>query len=364
MKIAILGYGTIGQGVVKIIDQMSSDLEVVKIFDFPSKRQLVGSRFTDNLDSILNDAAIETVVEVMGGETFACECIKKALKAHKNVVTANKEVVANHLDELNSLAKTNNKGFRFEASVGGGIPILRNIACNSQFDEISSIFGIINGTTNYILTQMNQGAAFEEALKKAQDLGFAESDPTADLEGLDMVRKIAILSDLAFQTKINPQMIWHYPIGKVNKAIMTFIKEQHYVLKYVASSVRIDKNLTILVEPTLVKVNNPLVGIDCENNTIIYRGLFNDLIQVSGKGAGSLPTASAVVSDVLALYEQPTLPYENKCSYFINQDLQKEGLYLTVRENEQPTFVKTSHEEIKEMKNLCFYARVWEDDNE
>lgn len=365
MKIGILGYGTVGQGVVQILDQMSKvEVKVVKIFDLPYKRELIGSRFTDDLDKILNDKSIELVVEVMGGGTFAYECIKKSLNACKSVVTANKEVISNHLDELNSLAIMKKVGLRFEASVGGGIPILNNIAANSQFDQIKEVYGIINGTTNYILSQMSKGKSFASALETAKKHGFAEADPTADLEGLDMVRKIAILSDLAFQTQVDINQIWNYPITKVDYEIITFLKKQQYVLKYVASSVRELNSLTILVEPTIIPEQHQLANINDENNTIIYKGLYNEQVQVSGKGAGSLPTASAIVSDILAIKYQPQLPYANRTNYYVNQNLEKVARYLIVSEDEKPTFIKTSLNAIKEMKKLRFYARVWEEDHE
>ena len=209
MKIAILGYGTIGKGVFEIALN-NPYLEIEKILERPEKfdKQYI-DLFTDNIDEIINNPEIELVVEVLGGYNFAVECIRKCLRNKKHVVTANKEVIAKDIDTLLKLASDNNVKLAYEASVGGGIPIIKNLKEIKEVSKITKITGILNGTTNYILTKMTEGSSFEEALLDAKKKGFAEADPTADLEGYDMMRKIAILSDLAWDTYIDIEKIIH-----------------------------------------------------------------------------------------------------------------------------------------------------------
>ena len=209
MNIAILGYGTIGKGVFQIAND-NPLLNVVKILE---KKEKYDNNyielFTSSIDDIVNDESIELVVEVLGGYDFAKSCIEKSLINKKHVVTANKEIIAKDIDSLLKLAEDNNVSLLYEASVGGGIPIIKNIKEIALVNKISKITGILNGTTNFIMTNMFNGMPFPDALKKAQQLGFAEADPTADLEGFDMMRKIAILSDLAWNTKIDINDIKH-----------------------------------------------------------------------------------------------------------------------------------------------------------
>lgn len=208
-RIAILGYGVIGKGVFKICLE-KEEIEVIKIFDYKENfDKQYANLFTDNLEDIINDNKIDIVVEVLGGYDFAKKACVLTLSKHKHLVTANKEIVANDIDELTKLARDNKVSFCYEASVGGAIPIIKNLKELTLVNRIQKIIGILNGTTNYILSRISEGMSFEEALKLAQEKGFAEKDPTTDLEGYDMMRKIAILSDIAWNTKINIHDIKH-----------------------------------------------------------------------------------------------------------------------------------------------------------
>ena len=242
MKLGLFGYGTIGRGVYTLIEQLdkSYNCEIKKVFDLPIKKDLLGDKLVCDINDIINDNEIEAVVEVLGGHDVPYEVITKCLKSGKSVITANKEVVSNHLEEFINLAHENNASFCFEASAGGGIPVIRTLIDNIKVNDVNDIYGILNGTTNYILTKMDEdGLSFDEALKLAQKNGFAEANPTADLEGLDIVRKINILSSLAFKGNISNDDIYHYGITGVNKAILDSIKELGYALKFVASSRRL-----------------------------------------------------------------------------------------------------------------------------
>lgn len=320
MNIAILGYGTIGKGVFKILKD-NPNINVKKILekkDRYDKNYL--DLFTSSFDDILNDDNIELVVEVMGGYDFAKECIIKALNMKKHVVTANKEVIANDIDVLLKIAKDNNVSLLYEASVGGGIPIIKNIKEIGLLNQISKITGILNGTTNYIITNMFNGMSFNEALEKAKKLGFAEADPTADLEGYDMMRKIAILSDLAWNTKIDIDSVKHQSFltvstDDINKAI-----NDNEVIKYVCEAKLENNIIDISVYPKTFDKTHIFANVNYEMNAIILETYPNDTLSFIGKGAGSLPTASAIVSDILDIMNDKNYEYyKNINKYIINK---------------------------------------------
>ena len=234
MKLGLFGYGTIGRGVYTLVENLKDkySLEMKKVFDLPNKKEILGDKLVTDMNEIIFDDEIETVIEALGGHDLPYAVISGALKKGKNVITSNKEVVSAHLEEFIKTAHDNNCSFLFEASVGGGIPIIRSLIDNTKINEVNDIFGILNGTTNYILTKMSdENLSFEDALALAKKNGFAEANPTADLEGLDGVRKINILSSLAFQGNISNEDIYHYGITGVNKAILDDIKERGYVLR-------------------------------------------------------------------------------------------------------------------------------------
>ena len=360
MKIGLFGYGTIGKGVYTLVDGLKKnyDCEIVKVFDLPIKREMLGDKLVCEIDDIVNDKSIDLVVEVLGGHDLPYEVITKSLKNGKSVVTANKEVVSNHLEEFIDLAHKNNVSFCFEASAGGGIPLIRPLIDNVKVNEVNNIFGILNGTTNYILTKMDEeGLSFDEALGLAKINGFAEANPTADLEGLDIVRKINILSSLAFKGNISNDSIYHYPISGVNKQILDNIKEMGYALKYVASSFRDGDNVSIRVEPTMVKLNHPFASIKNEFNAVLYTGSTNGDLMFYGKGAGSIPTATAIVSDIVSILEgRAYIDYSNSRKLNINKVEMRDYKYYIVDNKYNGEFRENVSDE--ELLASRFYARV------
>lgn len=319
MNIAILGYGTIGKGVFQIA-QNNPLLNVKKILERKEKfDNNYIDLFTSNIDEIVNDPNIELVVEVLGGYDFAKSCIEKSLLNKKHVVTANKEIIAKDIDVLLDLAKDNEVSLLYEASVGGGIPIIKNIKEIALVNKISKITGILNGTTNYIMTNMFNGIPFDEALKKAQELGFAEADPTADLEGFDMMRKIAILSDLAWNTKIDINLINHKSFTSVTDEDIKRAIKDNKVIKYVCESELVDNQINISVYPKVFDKTHLFANVNYEVNAVILETYPNDTLSFIGKGAGSLPTASAVVADIIDIINNKNYEYyKNINKYKIN----------------------------------------------
>ena len=310
MKIAILGYGTVGSGVVELMNKNPStisskadtDIEIkyildIRKFDDSPYKEL----FTDDFNVIVNDPEISVVVEVIGGLDPAYKYVKQSLEAGKSVVTSNKELVSVHGDKLLAIAKQNNVNFLFEASVGGGIPIIRPISQCLAANEIEEIAGILNGTTNYILTKMiKDGYSFDDALKRAQQLGYAEADPSADIDGIDSQRKISILASLAYGKHVNPSLVHTVGISSISLEDIDICDSLGYAIKLLGMIKKnIDGTLYIEVAPYLVSKSVPLAGVDDVYNAILVKG---DAVGISifyGRGAGKMPTASAVVADII-----------------------------------------------------------------
>lgn len=308
MKIAIMGFGVVGSGVGEIISttgaslmkRCGEEIEIAKILDLRDFPDSKFKCFTKDFNDILNDPEIGLVVEVMGGTKPAYDFTKQLLLSGKHVVTSNKELVAKHGTELLKIAKDNNINYLFEASVGGGIPIIRPLYSSLVSNELTDIIGILNGTTNYILTQMiKNGATFEAALKGAQENGYAEKDPTADVEGFDTCRKIAILASLAFGKAVDSEKIETEGITKITLEDVEYAAEFGGVIKLVGMTDRAENGVYARVCPVILKKDHPLAGIDDVFNGILVRGEGLGDVMFYGRGAGSLPTASAVVSDVI-----------------------------------------------------------------
>ncbi len=356
MNIGILGCGTIGGGVLNLIDKMDDSIKVLKVFDMPSKKDILKERYASTIDEVCQNKDIDVVVEAMGGDKFPYECIIKALKNKKSVVTSNKEVVSLHMEEFYSLAKENGVYFLCEASVGGGIPIICSLIDSIKVNKVNHIYGIINGTTNYILTSMeNEGLSMEDALNEARRLGFAEFDATADLEGLDMTRKICILSSIAYGGYVPYSSIYHYGITKVNERILKNVKELGYTLKLVAES-KLDENnqVKVSVEPVLLKNDNPLSAVSYEFNGVYYEGETNGLLGFYGKGAGRYPTATAMVSDIMRV-KNKIEPYyfENNEKFEISNRL-NDSKYYVYKDNKGKIIDK-----IDDVSKYEFIARIF-----
>lgn len=306
-NVAILGYGTVGSGVYEVIQntaktgKLQEKLTVTHILDIREFPELPHANlFTKNFEDIISSDA-DIVIEVMGGIKPAYEFTKRSLEAGKSVVTSNKELVATHGTELLKLAEKNNVNYMFEASVGGGIPIIRPLASCLAANDIHEILGILNGTTNYILSKMiNDGEDFDKVLKKAQDKGYAERNPDADVLGHDACRKIAILASLASGHYVNPDLIHTEGITEITLDDAEFADRLGYSIKLIGYYKKTDDGKTaVRVSPMLIEKSHPLSGIEGVFNGIFVKGDSVGDCMFYGRGAGKLPTASAVVADVI-----------------------------------------------------------------
>lgn len=310
MKIAVLGYGTIGSGVVEVINTNAGSIakrsgETVEVKYVLDLRDFPGDPVQDILvhdySVIAEDDEIGVIVETMGGTKPAYDFVKTALLKGKSVCTSNKELVAAHGAELIQIAEEKKVNFFFEASVGGGIPIIRPINQCITADEIEEINGILNGTTNFILTKMSeQGSDFADVLKEAQELGYAEKDPTADVEGYDACRKIAILTSLAYGKQVDYEDIYTEGITKITAEDFTYAKKVNSAIKIFGTSKKVGDHVYAMVAPRMVGSDHPLYSVNDVFNGISVTGNMLGDVMFYGAGAGKLPTASAVVADVVA----------------------------------------------------------------
>lgn len=311
IRVAILGSGTVGTGVYKIIQnqkdefphKIGSELEVAKILVRSINKQREGipsEILTDKWADIINDDSIGIVIEVMGGIEPAKTYISEALTKGKNVVTANKDLMAEYGHELLETAAAHNCDLLFEAAVAGGIPIIRPIKQCLAANKITEIMGIINGTTNFILTKMTEeGMEFEDALKLATELGYAEADPTADIEGLDAGRKIAILASIAFNSRVSFSDVYTEGISKITAKDIKYAKELGCVIKLIATAKNTETGIEVRVTPMFIPVSHPLASVNDSFNAVFVHGDALGDAMFYGRGAGELPTASAVMGDVI-----------------------------------------------------------------
>ena len=309
IQIAILGLGTVGTGVAKVVAENAKQIErklgeplqvkaiLVRHFKDGPYRQLM----TDDFRKIEEDESIRVVVETIGGVEAAYEYTKRALQAGKHVVTANKQLVAERGCELLELARKKNVSYLFEASVGGGIPVLHPLTQCMAANRIDEVYGILNGTTNYILSRMvRTGAFFSDALREAQAKGYAEADPTADVEGIDAGRKICILADLAFGYQVDPALVPMEGISRLSLRDVKIAQRAGYRIKLLGRAVRMPGGgRTAYVAPHLIPEDNPIANVEDVFNAVMIRGNATGDVMFYGKGAGELPTASACVADVM-----------------------------------------------------------------
>lgn len=311
VKIAVLGFGTVGAGVVDVIydnadivaKNAADKIEVeyiLDIRDYPDSPY--AGKVIHDFETILNDDSISVVVETIGGTKPAYDFTKRSLLAGKSVVTSNKELVATHGAELIAIAKANNVNYLFEAAVGGGIPIIRPMAQCLAANRIDEVCGILNGTTNYILNRMiNAGLSFEKALSEAQEKGYAERNPAADVEGHDACRKICILAALAFGKHVYPEYVKTEGITKITLEDVAYAESDDMVIKLLGRAIRVDESgkAYVFVAPHLVSRESPLACVNGVFNSIMVSGNEVDDVMFYGRGAGKYPTASAVVADVI-----------------------------------------------------------------
>ena len=315
MRIALLGYGTVGSGVVEVLEKnrelisarAGKEIEVKYILDLKDfSGQKIQEKIVHEYDVILNDGEVEIVVEAMGGIEPAYTYVKNALLAGKSVVSSNKALVAKYGAELMKIARGKHVNFLFEASVGGGIPILRALGSSLTGDEIEKITGILNGTTNYMMTKMfYEGADYAAVLKEAQANGFAEADPTADVEGYDACRKIAILTSIISGKMVDFEEIYTEGISKITTEDMKYAKALGMTVKLLAECEKVDGKWFAQVAPCLLSKEHPLYSVNEVFNAVFVKGNMLGDAMFYGSGAGKLPTASAVVADIVAEAKNP-----------------------------------------------------------
>lgn len=311
INVAILGLGTVGGGVYKLIKRQQENLvkkigcqlavKKILVRNLSKTREGVDpSLLTDNFEDIINDSDIDIIVELMGGIHPAKDYVLRALAAGKQVVTANKDLIAAHGEEVFGAAAKNNLDFKFEAAVAGGIPVIGPLMKSLAGNDIEEIIGIVNGTTNFILTKMaSEGMEFEDALAEATRLGYAEADPTADIEGYDAARKCAILSTLAFHSWVTDKNVITEGITRITAADIHYAKEMGYVIKLLAIAREVDGEIVSSVYPALIPGNHPLAAVNDSFNAVFIRGDAVGDTMFYGRGAGEFPTASAVMGDIM-----------------------------------------------------------------
>ncbi|MBU0627756.1 MAG: homoserine dehydrogenase [Nanoarchaeota archaeon] len=310
INIGLVGIGTIGSGVVKILNKNKELIEkrtgisinIKKVCDVKldnaKELGLKDEQLTKNYEELINDKDISIIIELIGGYNPAKDIILKALKAKKHVVTANKALIAKHGKEIFETVKENNVTIAFEAAVGGCIPIIKSIKESYAADNIKRIYGILNGTTNFILTKMEEGMSYSEALKKAQELGFAESNPSFDVEGKDAAQKLAILASLAFNANITED-IFTWGITKLNKNDIDYADQLGYKIKLLGIAKNENGEIELRVHPTMLPKNHELANVKNELNAVYIIGENITKAMLYGKGAGQLPTATVVLGDVI-----------------------------------------------------------------
>lgn len=311
VKVALLGIGTVGGGVYKLLQKQQgqfvyktgAEIEVKKILVRNAAKERPGipqDLITDDWESIVSDPEIDIVIELMGGMEPAKTYITQALRAGKQVITANKDLLAECGEELRNLAEDCRCDLMFEAAVAGGIPIIRPLKNSLAGNDIAEIIGIVNGTTNYILTKMSrEGCGFEAALNEAQRLGYAEADPTADVEGIDAARKMAIMATIAYHTKVVLSDVYHEGITRITSTDIRYAREFGYVIKLLGLAIRDEDGVEVRVHPTLIPAEHPLASVLDSYNAVFVRGDAVGDTMFYGRGAGEMPTASAVAGDLV-----------------------------------------------------------------
>lgn len=328
IRIGLLGLGTVGTGVLRIVEEHRADLEsqvgspieiakvLVRDLNKPRAIDLPVDKLTDNAYDIINDPSIHIVIEVIGGTTQAKEYMLAAIEQGKHIVTANKDLMATHGVEIMKLAKANQCDVFYEASVAGGIPILRTLVQGFASDRITKIMGIVNGTTNYILSKMSEeGVAYEDVLKEAQELGYAEADPTSDVEGIDAAYKMTILGTLGFHVNVSVKDVERKGISQVTKEDIANAKMLGYELKLLGIAENDNGAIRLSVQPTMVKHTHPLASVNGVFNAVYVYGSMVGETMFYGPGAGELPTATSVVADVVAVAKNLKLGVSGKSTF-------------------------------------------------
>ena len=352
VRIGLLGFGTIGSGVYRLIqkehDQILEgtgvDLQVVKVLEIDPKKRPTDAPaglFTTDFKDIVDDPSISVVVEVIGGTTFAFDFLDAAMRKGKNVVTANKQLLASRGQSLFTLARDEQRHLRFEASVAGAIPIIKVMRESMIAAELKTAYGIVNGTTNYILTRMyNDEGDYADILKKAQELGYAEADPTADVGGGDAAAKMAILGSIAYHSRVKLSDVAYEGIQDITLGDVRYAKDLGFVVKLIGAARLIDGKVSVRVFPALVPKDHPLASINGSNNAVFLQGDEIGEIMLMGPGAGGQPTATAVVSDIVSIANTKDVGFLQSCSCY------RELGFYPAEDVESAFFVKMNVEDV------------------
>lgn len=361
LKIALLGCGTVGSGLIKVLRKLNrNDIEISYILvrndarakEISSNLDLDLKLFTTNPDDIFKDPEVKIIVELMGGVEHTKPLLIKALEQGKDIVTANKDLLAREGEALFEVAKKHKRTIMYEAAVAGGIPVIATLKQSLKANKILCLQGIINGTTNYILDVMKrEGKDFNEVLKRAQELGFAESDPTNDVDGHDAAYKLAILASIISGKRVDHTKVYREGIRKISRNDIKSAEKRGYEIKLLGIINNFDDCLDIRVHPVFVPKDNPLAGVTLENNGILIKGDAVDNLTLIGKGAGSLPTASSVAADILALAAQYQHSAEPNPQYTcIHSDYAK---IKDINEVENSFYIRVSmHDKVGVLKDL------------
>lgn len=351
LKIGLFGFGCVGSGLYQVLNQnkqLDARIEKIVAKDPKKTRQETNIPIVFDAKEILDDAEINVVVELINDSHEAYQIVKEALEKGKHVVTANKKLVAERLDELIELAKINNVSLLYEGAVAGSIPIIRNLEEYYNNDTLTQLEGIVNGTTNYILTKANQGISYSEALKEAQEKGFAEADPTLDVDGFDPKYKLAILLKHAFGISVLSENILNIGIKNIKPRDIQYANEKGLRIKLFASARKNENQISAFVAPHFIESTHSAFYVDEEFNAVVVQAAYADKQLFYGKGAGSFPTASAVLSDISAL--QFNYKYEYRKA--VNNDLQLEtdfNLYVFISAESRDKLQEITFNEIDDL---------------
>jgi homoserine dehydrogenase len=354
IKIGILGCGTVGSGLLELLKNYPEiQVQKVAVRDLPKAHNLGlldTALFTNNPEEIVTNPDIEVVVELMGGIELTKKLLITALNNKKHIVTANKDLIATAGEELFVIAKSNGKTIFYEAAVAGGIPIITNLKQSLKGNVIKRLFGIINGTTNFILDQMKRkGASFSDALAQAQELGYAESDPTNDVDGHDAAYKIAILASIISGKKIDMTKIYREGIRNISQADIKSAEKRGYAIKLLAIALNEGDELDIRVHPVFVPKEKTLANVNAENNAVMIDGSAVGELTFIGRGAGSLATASSVLGDLLMLMNQG----DNISSQFMVAPHSEEAKLKSINDVKNPFYIRVSmHDKVGVLKDL------------
>lgn len=351
INIAILGYGTVGKALFNILSR-TKEVNIKYVFDFEFKRSELKELLQTDYNVITEDENIGIVFEAMGGDKLPYTIVKKCLENGKNVISSNKEMVSKHIYELTKIAEKNYVSFLYEAAVGGGIPLIKPLMEIRKFDCIESFLGILNGTTNFILTKISEGMEFGQALKLAQEKGYAEKDPTSDLDGTDLKRKGIILSTLCFNKVIKYDSILSFGIKFFPDELSAYIEENKLILKMGVMAKNIEDKIYLYVGPMIVKNDSILSKIKNENNAFFINSKLNGPLSFIGKGAGGDPTASAMMQDMFTILDGGI------SNSIKNKEMEFSSLsepYLVLDSNE---LIIKNISNINDLKEYPFVARI------